>query len=170
MNYRTDHWFGIPFVVRIDGSSWLASASLAFSGAARMPRRSPALPVAVRVDHCWFPENRTSREPSIGSGGRSAPSPCSATCSRMNCRSTCASGVYWPALARGDELALGNCGGCGAVIVLDRAAFGAPSCLHCGDRAAGKTRYRSQNGWALVPEFQFAFRHSAYLAISQPFE
>jgi hypothetical protein len=36
------------------------------------------------------------------------------------------------ALARGDELALGNCGGCGAAIVLDRAACGAPSCLHCG--------------------------------------
>ncbi|HEY6457332.1 MAG TPA: hypothetical protein VIY90_18805 [Steroidobacteraceae bacterium] len=38
------------------------------------------------------------------------------------------------ALARGDELALGNCGGCGAVIVLDRATYGAPSCLHCGDQ------------------------------------
>jgi hypothetical protein len=37
------------------------------------------------------------------------------------------------ALARGDELALSNCGGCGAVIVLDRAAVGAPNCLHCGD-------------------------------------
>ena len=37
------------------------------------------------------------------------------------------------ALARGDELALGNCGGCGAVIVLDRSACGAPSCLHCAD-------------------------------------
>jgi hypothetical protein len=37
------------------------------------------------------------------------------------------------ALARGDELALGNCADCGAVIVLDRAGFGAPSCLHCGE-------------------------------------
>jgi hypothetical protein len=37
------------------------------------------------------------------------------------------------ALARGDELTLSNCGGCGAVIVLDRAACGAPSCLHCAD-------------------------------------
>jgi hypothetical protein len=36
-------------------------------------------------------------------------------------------------LARGDELALGNCGGCGALIVSDRFAFGAPSCLHCGE-------------------------------------
>ncbi len=35
------------------------------------------------------------------------------------------------ALARGDELALSNCSGCGAVIVLDRAACGAPCCLHC---------------------------------------
>jgi hypothetical protein len=35
------------------------------------------------------------------------------------------------ALARGDELALSNCGGCGALIVSDRFAFGAPSCLHC---------------------------------------
>lgn len=37
------------------------------------------------------------------------------------------------ALARGDELTLSNCGGCGAVIVWDRAACGAPSCLPCGD-------------------------------------
>jgi hypothetical protein len=37
------------------------------------------------------------------------------------------------ALARGDELALSNCGECRAVIVWDRAAFGAPSCLHCGE-------------------------------------
>jgi Flagellar transcriptional activator (FlhC) len=36
-------------------------------------------------------------------------------------------------LASGDELALSNCDGCGALIVLDRAAVGAPSCLHCGD-------------------------------------
>ena len=36
------------------------------------------------------------------------------------------------ALARGDELALGNCRGRGALIMLDRAAFGAPSCVHCG--------------------------------------
>jgi hypothetical protein len=35
------------------------------------------------------------------------------------------------ALARGDELALSNCEGCGALIVLDRAGFGAHSCLHC---------------------------------------
>ncbi|HEX3838244.1 MAG TPA: hypothetical protein VHW25_14870 [Steroidobacteraceae bacterium] len=35
------------------------------------------------------------------------------------------------ALARGDELALCNCGGCGALIVSDRAIFRAPSCLHC---------------------------------------
>ncbi len=35
------------------------------------------------------------------------------------------------ALARGDELAVSNCGGCGAVIVLDRAACGAPSGLYC---------------------------------------
>jgi hypothetical protein len=35
------------------------------------------------------------------------------------------------ALARGDELAISNCEGCGAVIVLDRATCGAPSCLHC---------------------------------------
>jgi hypothetical protein len=38
------------------------------------------------------------------------------------------------ALARGDELTLSNCGGCGALIVMDRAAFGAPCCLHCGGR------------------------------------
>lgn len=38
------------------------------------------------------------------------------------------------ALARGDELALGNCGGCGALIVSDRFGFGAPSCLLCCDR------------------------------------
>jgi hypothetical protein len=63
MNDRTDHWFGIPFVVSIDGSSWLASASLAFSRGAGMPRRSPALPLAVRVDHCLSPENRTSPDP-----------------------------------------------------------------------------------------------------------
>jgi hypothetical protein len=37
------------------------------------------------------------------------------------------------ALARGDDLVLSNCGGCGAVIVLDRAAIGAPSCLHCAE-------------------------------------
>jgi hypothetical protein len=37
------------------------------------------------------------------------------------------------ALARGDELALSNCGGCGAVIVLDRAAVGARCCLHRGE-------------------------------------
>jgi hypothetical protein len=37
------------------------------------------------------------------------------------------------ALARGDELALIHCGGCGALIVSDRFAFGAPSCLHCLD-------------------------------------
>jgi len=36
-------------------------------------------------------------------------------------------------LARGDEFALGNCGGCGAVIELDRAAVGAATCLHCAD-------------------------------------
>jgi hypothetical protein len=38
------------------------------------------------------------------------------------------------ALAQGEELALSNCCGCGALIVLDRAAFGAASCLHCGDQ------------------------------------
>jgi hypothetical protein len=38
------------------------------------------------------------------------------------------------ALARGDELALSNCGGCGALIVSDRITFGTPSCLHCCDR------------------------------------
>ena len=37
------------------------------------------------------------------------------------------------ALTRGDELALSNCAGCGALIVWDRSAVGAPSCLHCGD-------------------------------------
>ena len=37
------------------------------------------------------------------------------------------------ALARGDELALSNCGGCGALIVLDRAAVDSASCVHCGD-------------------------------------
>jgi hypothetical protein len=37
------------------------------------------------------------------------------------------------ALARGDELALNNCGGCGALIVLDRAGFGASKCMHCRD-------------------------------------
>ena len=37
------------------------------------------------------------------------------------------------ALTEGNELALGNCGGCGAVIVLDRAAVGAATCLHCAD-------------------------------------
>lgn len=37
------------------------------------------------------------------------------------------------ALAQGDELALRNCSDCGALIVLDRAAFGAPRCLHCAD-------------------------------------
>jgi hypothetical protein len=36
------------------------------------------------------------------------------------------------ALVRGNELTLSNCGGCGALIVLDRAAVDAPSCLHCG--------------------------------------
>jgi hypothetical protein len=36
-------------------------------------------------------------------------------------------------LARGDELALNNCGGCGSLIVSDRFAFGALSCLHCGE-------------------------------------
>jgi len=36
-------------------------------------------------------------------------------------------------LVRGDELALSNCRGCGALIVLDRAAIGASSCLHCSD-------------------------------------
>jgi Flagellar transcriptional activator (FlhC) len=35
------------------------------------------------------------------------------------------------ALARGDELALSNCGDCGALVVSDRFAFGTPSCLHC---------------------------------------
>jgi len=38
------------------------------------------------------------------------------------------------ALARGDELALSNCGGCGALMVSDRFAFSAPSCQHCSDR------------------------------------
>jgi hypothetical protein len=38
------------------------------------------------------------------------------------------------ALSRGDELALSNCGGCGALIVSDRFSFSAPSCLHCCDR------------------------------------
>ena len=37
------------------------------------------------------------------------------------------------ALARGNELALGNCEGCGALIVSDRASCSAPSCLHCWD-------------------------------------
>jgi hypothetical protein len=37
------------------------------------------------------------------------------------------------ALARGEELALSNCRGCGALIVLDRAAVHASSCAHCGD-------------------------------------
>jgi hypothetical protein len=37
------------------------------------------------------------------------------------------------ALARGDELALCNCGGCGALIVSDRTIFRTPSCLHCGE-------------------------------------
>jgi hypothetical protein len=36
------------------------------------------------------------------------------------------------ALARGDELALSHCSGCGALIVLDRAAVNAADCLHCG--------------------------------------
>jgi hypothetical protein len=35
------------------------------------------------------------------------------------------------ALARGDELALSNCGGSGALIVLARAGVGAATCLHC---------------------------------------
>jgi hypothetical protein len=35
-------------------------------------------------------------------------------------------------LARGDELALNNCG-CGSLIVSDRFAFGALSCLHCAE-------------------------------------
>lgn len=35
------------------------------------------------------------------------------------------------ALARGDELVLSNCSGCGALIVSDRAIYRAPSCLHC---------------------------------------
>ena len=37
------------------------------------------------------------------------------------------------ALARGDELTLSNCGGCGALIVSDRFSFSAPSCPHCCD-------------------------------------
>jgi hypothetical protein len=37
------------------------------------------------------------------------------------------------ALARGDELALSNCSGCGALIVLDRAAVVRCSCVHCED-------------------------------------
>jgi hypothetical protein len=41
------------------------------------------------------------------------------------------------ALARGDELALSNCGGCGALILSDRLAFAVPSCMHCGERFAG---------------------------------
>jgi hypothetical protein len=41
------------------------------------------------------------------------------------------------ALARGDELALGNCPGCGALILLDRAAVDPANCLHCKDRVAG---------------------------------
>jgi len=54
------------------------------------------------------------------------------------------------ALARGDELALGNCDGCGAVIVLDRAAVDAPSCLHCvsssdTDRAAHVREFKDRD-------------------------
>ena len=37
------------------------------------------------------------------------------------------------ALARGDELALSDCGGCGALVVSDRVTFRIPSCLHCGE-------------------------------------
>ena len=40
------------------------------------------------------------------------------------------------ALARGDELVLSNCGGCGALIVLDRNALSASSCVHCHQRHA----------------------------------
>ncbi len=40
------------------------------------------------------------------------------------------------ALARGDELALSKRGGCGALIVSDRFAFGAPSCQYCGEKFA----------------------------------
>ncbi len=37
------------------------------------------------------------------------------------------------ALARGDELVLSKCGGCGALIVSDCAIFRTPSCLQCGE-------------------------------------
>ena len=36
-------------------------------------------------------------------------------------------------LARGDELALSNCRGCGALIVLDRGAVDSSSCIHCAE-------------------------------------
>ena len=37
------------------------------------------------------------------------------------------------ALARGDELVLNNCRGCGALILSERVVFHAPSCPHCTD-------------------------------------
>jgi hypothetical protein len=36
-------------------------------------------------------------------------------------------------LARGDDLALSNCRGCGALIVSDRVAVGASNCVQCSN-------------------------------------
>jgi len=51
-------------------------------------------------------------------------------------------------LARGDQPALSYCGGCGALIVSDRFAFGAPGCPHCGDSIAVNSQFVRQ---ALAP-------------------
>ena len=42
------------------------------------------------------------------------------------------------ALARGDELRATSCGGCGALVVVERMALAEPRCLACAGAAGGE--------------------------------